>query len=67
MVDRDEYLMSYVPRDLCGIKLQKKFIELKKNQVTRRVRNLIHEKTLNEWQLPQLKNQVESFRKWKVR
>ena len=49
LVERDHKLMGYVPKDLCGKKLQGKFLEMKRNQVERRIRNLIHEKTLHDW------------------
>lgn len=62
LVERDHELMGVIPKDLCGKKIQRKFLELKQNQVERRIRNLIHEKTLHEWQLPKLKGDVKKYR-----
>ena len=62
IVNRDQEIMRIIPKDLCGEHIQKRFLQIKRNQVTRRLKSLIQEKTLHDWQLPKLKNDVEKYR-----
>lgn len=49
---KDVKQMTNVPSKLCAPKIQKKFIDAKRNMISRRIQCLIEQRTLNEWQLP---------------
>ena len=56
--DKDVSKMRGVPGELCNVKVQNKFIDAKRNMISRRIQAMIEHRTLYEWQLPQLKNKV---------
>ena len=60
--DKDVRMMRDVPNELCSVNIQQKFIDAKRNMITRRIQNMIEHKTMIEWQLPQLKSHVHTQR-----
>ena len=54
--------MMGVPKQLCAPNIQQKFIDAKRNMISRRIQNMIEHRTMYEWQLPQLKPKVLTMR-----
>ena len=54
--------MMGVPKQLCSPNIQQKFIDAKRNMISRRIQNMIEHRTMYEWQLPQLKPKVLKLR-----
>lgn len=60
--EKDISSIMGVPKELCAPNIQQKFIDAKRNMISRRIQNMIEHRTMLEWQLPQLKPKVLKMR-----
>ena len=62
LLQKDAEALRHIPAELCDHKTREMFLMPKKNIAARRIREVVQTKTRDQWQLPQLKDQVSKYR-----